>query len=569
MIKMKKSFRFIAIILSIAWLLFLFRTDSYYSIYLILGINSIYYYSISHKCITQTEISKEKKAAIIFSLLFSIMVTCGNYKIFINNIYALIFIFFGGLFVGVSLYMTLSSIINKILKKYQRNDTLNTKKLFLFLFSFFLILTIDLFYLFFVAYPGNVSTDSISQIKQIMTGVYSNHHPYWHTRLMGLFINLGISIFGNINAGIAFFSVFQILFVALCFSYIVLSVWQFTKSKKATIFSLIFIAFMPYNICYSCTLWKDVIFSMCVAVFITVLARIIRLDNSPVNYLILILSGIGFGLFRSNGWLALILSFIFICFFLKKGDKRIIIALSSVIILTGILRGPILKNLKVQSTESAESLSIPIQQISRVIYDGNDLSAEQEKLVNKLVTTNEIKTRYKPYISDPIKTIINTSKEKSNYLSEHKADYLKLWISVGLKYPGEYLKAWIDQTKGYWNGGYNYWVVASYVEKNSYGIQRIVKIPLFEVLFYYYLNLFNLPVIKLFTSIGFNIWLVMFIIIHGISNKNKTTLSLVPLIGIWGTLLVATPVFCEFRYIYCLFTTLPIIATFPFLLMDQ
>ena len=564
---MKKSFRFIAIILSIAWLLFLFRTDSYYSIYLILGINSIYYYSISHKCITQTEISKEKKAAIIFSLLFSIMVTCGNYKIFINNIYALIFIFFGGLFVGVSLYMTLSSIINKILKKYQRNDTLNTKKLFLF--SFFLILTIDLFYLFFVAYPGNVSTDSISQIKQIMTGVYSNHHPYWHTRLMGLFINLGISIFGNINAGIAFFSVFQILFVALCFSYIVLSVWQFTKSKKATIFSLIFIAFMPYNICYSCTLWKDVIFSMCVAVFITVLARIIRLDNSPVNYLILILSGIGFGLFRSNGWLALILSFIFICFFLKKGDKRIIITLSSVIILTGILRGPILKNLKVQSTESAESLSIPIQQISRVIYDGNDLSAEQEKLVNKLVTTNEIKTRYKPYISDPIKTIINTSKEKSNYLSEHKADYLKLWISVGLKYPGEYLKAWIDQTKGYWNGGYNYWVAASYVEKNSYGIQRIVKIPLFEVLFYYYLNLFNLPVIKLFTSIGFNIWLVMFIIIHGISNKNKTTLSLVPLIGIWGTLLVATPVFCEFRYIYCLFTTLPIIATFPFLLMDQ
>ena len=567
MIKMKKSFRFIAIILSIAWLLFLFRTDSYYSIYLILGINSIYYYSISHKCITQTEISKEKKAAIIFSLLFSITVTCGNYKIFINNIYALIFIFFGGLFVGVSLYMTLSSIINKILKKYQRNDTLNTKKLFLF--SFFLILTIDLFYLFFVAYPGNVSTDSISQIKQIMTGVYSNHHPYWHTRLMGLFINLGISIFGNINAGIAFFSVFQILFVALCFSYIVLSVWQFTKSKKATIFSLIFIAFMPYNICYSCTLWKDVIFSMCVAVFITVLARIIRLDNSPVNYLILILSGIGFGLFRSNGWLALILSFIFICFFLKKGDKRIIITLSSVIIFTGILRGPILKNLKVQSTESAESLSIPIQQISRVVYDGNDLSAEQEKLVNKLVTTNEIKTRYKPYISDPIKTIINTSKEKSNYLSEHKADYLKLWISVGLKYPGEYLKAWIDQTKGYWNGGYNYWVVASYVEKNSYGIQRIVKIPLFEVLFYYYLNLFNLPVIKLFTSIGFNIWLVMFIIIHGISNKNKTTLSLVPLIGIWGTLLVATPVFCEFRYIYCLFTTLPIIATFPFLLMDQ
>lgn len=76
---------------------------------------------------------------------------------------------------------------------------------------------------------------------------------------------------------------------------------------------------MPFNICYSCTLWKDVMFAGVVSVFITVLLRILRnIGDIKLNYILLFLSGVGFGVFRSNGWIALVLTFIVMLIFLRK-----------------------------------------------------------------------------------------------------------------------------------------------------------------------------------------------------------------------------------------------------------
>ena len=46
-------------------------------------------------------------------------------------------------------------------------------------------------------------------------------------------------------------------------------------------------------------------------------------------------------------------------------------------------------------------------------------------------------------------------------------------------------------------------------------------------------------------------------------NKNYL-MAYIPLLAIWATLLIATPVYSEFRYIYCLFTTLPVLSVIPF-----
>ena len=39
----------------------------------------------------------------------------------------------------------------------------------------------------------------------------------------------------------------------------------------------------------------------------------------------------------------------------------------------------------------------------------------------------------------------------------------------------------------------------------------------------------------------------------------------IPVVGVWLTLLIATPVYSEFRYIYCLFTALPLFCAVPFI----
>ena len=36
------------------------------------------------------------------------------------------------------------------------------------------------------------------------------------------------------------------------------------------------------------------------------------------------------------------------------------------------------------------------------------------------------------------------------YFKEHKAEYTKLWITLGLRYPKTYLMAWMKMTNGYW-----------------------------------------------------------------------------------------------------------------------
>ena len=59
-------------------------------------------------------------------------------------------------------------------------------------------------------------------------------------------------------------------------------------------------------------------------------------------------------------------------------------------------------------------------------------------------------------------------------------------------------------------------------------------------------------------SIGFNFWMILIITMYCIYKKQyRYMLTLVPIIILWLTNL-ASPVWCEYRYIYGMFTTMPI-----------
>ena len=62
----------------------------------------------------------------------------------------------------------------------------------------------------------------------------------------------------------------------------------------------------------------------------------------------------------------------------------------------------------------------------------------------------------------------------------------------------------------------------------------------------------------MFFSIGFAFWIVLFLLCYCIYKKNyKYILIFVPILALWLTNL-ASPVCGEFRYMYSLFTCLPI-----------
>ena len=103
---------------------------------------------------------------------------------------------------------------------------------------------------------------------------------------------------------------------------------------------------------------------------------------------------------------------------------------------------------EVEPGKYAYKVCMPLQQIARVITDGCELTEEETALLEKINTIDYIPENYQRGGADPMFAWVIYGDQQ--YLVEHQTEYLKLWLSVGLRYPGKYIEAFLDQTKGYW-----------------------------------------------------------------------------------------------------------------------
>ena len=231
-----------------------------------------------------------------------------------------------------------------------------------------------------------------------------------------------------------------------------------------------------------------------------------------------------------------------------------------VIALSIFLKYPVLKSLNVKQPDTIESLSIPAQQIARVIKDEKELTFEQKKLLSKVIDIKKIPVYYVSYFSDPIKDLVR-EKDNQEYLKEHSKEYLNLYIQLGLKYPQKYIEAWVDQTRGYWNSGYHFWRWADGVSNNDLGVYPIINSKFFDsALTLYLMEWQGSPIFTFFLSIGFMVWLlIMFVYKTAIYKRKDLFFIIVPPLLVITTLLIATPLYAEFRYAYAVSVTLPFI----------
>lgn len=335
-------------------------------------------------------------------------------------------------------------------------------------------------------------------------------------------------------------------------------------SKGWVTAALLVFALMPYHIIYSFTMWKDVLFGGVCLLFICALYRNIKnIGSVRTNIVTLIIGAFGTCLLRSNGYLALFLTFIILIMVLGKEHKNALLAVSAVLVVTFMMKHGLLSFLGVAQPDTAEFLSIPEQQIARLLVEEAELSEDEIAQISMVVDIDQVKREYLPYISDPVKDIVRNNGLK--YLDEHKTDYLKLWLRLGCRYPGVFIRAWVDQTKGYWNGGYDYWVVASGIEENSYGIHTTGKNNILEKgIDFAVRKFFNNSIFDLFRSIGLHVWIIVFAMTVMIVEKRKESVICVLLLALILTLLVSTPVFSEFRYAYAVFTSFPFVVLITF-----
>ncbi len=311
--------------------------------------------------------------------------------------------------------------------------------------AFILILWLPYFLRYF---PGLTTTDSNIQIYESL-GInnFTDHHPIVHTLLISIFIKLGKAV-NNLEFGVALYTIFQMIVMSAIFSYTVCYMAKKKIPLVVRILSLLFFALYPIHALFSQIMWKDIIFGGMILLFTIQTYEFITRKNEK-NYLFLIgytLIVIGTILFRQNGIYVVILMFIIMLITCKKKWKQVLITFGIAIVFCFGLKQIIFKALNVKKGEIREALSIPMQQIARVVkYHEAELSQDEIDEIHKFIKADNIGERYTATIADNIKDVFDSEAFLNN-----KGEFINLWLKLLVKHPKSYLEAFFSNNYGYY-----------------------------------------------------------------------------------------------------------------------
>lgn len=413
---------------------------------------------------------------------------------------------------------------------------------------------------FLYQYPGIMTPDSINQFEQVLHLIpYSNHHPWVHTLLIGVFYHLGYALTGNMVIAMSFYTFFQMCMLALSVAYLVNTMRQYQFKPAICLAAILFYALIPYHAVFSVTVWKDILFAASVMFFGCSMLRLME-KISLRTLTVFILSGTALCLFRSNGWYAFCLCLPFLLLYFRKKAVVFFPALLGIFAVALIIKFPVMKAFQVSSPDLIESLAIPTQQVTAVICNDRPLSDEQLGLIEQVVDLTYIKELYNPYYADNIKELVRAGNQ--DYLAAHKKEFFKLWLELGLSYPGDYLQAYIHQTYGYWYPDSFYLVAeAEGVSATKLGVSHtpLIRGPLVVKGKEIAIKLGGMvPLYGTLWSMGVICWIFIFCIGNAfVRNETKKLILYLPSAALLLTVLIATPVATEFRYVYFLVFGLP------------
>lgn len=333
-------------------------------------------------------------------------------------------------------------------------------------------------------------------------------------------------------------------------------------SKLLLSCSWLFFLTNPFIAQYGITLWKDILFSGAFLVFCTTLVEITlksRQNISRSTFAILTLSGLASALLRSNASLV-VLAALVIFFFAQREARRIILGAVSIIVIgLALISFPISSVLNVQKGHFAESVSLPLEQISYTILQDGNITDNSKEFLEKIRPLNKLGEAYRSNNANAIKFSPNFN---DAFLENHKAEFIFTWIEIGIANPGDYIHAWIDHSKVYWNvfsepsycygSGYNlggnkeisHNLASSVISKEQYAQYRNTFTSLFAPLF----------------NIGTLVWIALFALLMGLLKKDYgQLLCLSPFLLMWLTYLIAAPA-GDFRYMFSFHLALPLLA---------
>lgn len=505
------------------------------------------------------------KRSMIISLIFTLCFTLG--KVCFDNMYTTKNVFieyftFETLYLFIGIFLLFTLLISLILKKLETSNLVsesnfkNNKKLFIISF---IIIIICLIPYFLHSFPGLIAPDPIYQTQQFKhLTTLTDHHPVFHTIFLKICYAIGSIFSSNENVRASVSTIMQMIIMSGIYSYFIVFLNQHKINKKILIGLMLMFGLLPVYAFYSITMWKDVLFGGFFLLFMINVYTFIEKRNELkyyhfISFIILSLLVL---FFRNNALYMYLLFIPFILVYFKDKIKPFVISITIVLICFFVIKYPVFNYFGVEKSKSWEYLGMPIQQVGRMAFKDVKFTKEEKNIIEKFITVENLKSDYNPKVSDGIKFSLNLNQE---YFDSHNMEFLLLWKDLVIEHFDIAVESYLISTLGYWYPNLTNNAVELGVTDNDLGFYQQSLVPNSVGNFIDNLYSYNTPILSLQWNLGLMIWFTVILGVVCYRKNKKNLLCYIPIVGMWLTLMVASPVNGMLRYIFWLYTALPLL----------
>ena len=416
-------------------------------------------------------------------------------------------------------------------------------------------------------YPAITSPDSDDQIRQALgLKPLSNHHPVLLTLAIRLILSVTRLFTPSLQTGVGVCSFLQMITVTFVFAAVYERIRCHLENRLLRLIAFLWYAVYPVHMIFSVTLWKDILFSVCIPVLMLCLDAAEEDEagffSSGGKKAILFLSLALLPIFRHNGIAVTIILSIYMLFFFKTFRRQVLVICGGALITVGIWNLAVLPALNARSVESDLILSLLQQQAVRVLSrHREELPEEEISILEGYYNVPDIWMRYDPRIADSVKRHF-----LNDVFAEDPDGFFSVWKSWGLRYPADYFEAILHNNYGYWFPEVIY-PAASFGVWTKEPIEDLQYAPILKTgIIHGILDWFEnaryekTPLMPLLFSRGACWWIWLFCGIFCLYRAPRKFLLFLPGAVLWLSILIS-PLYCEYRYVYGLFTGLPLIMS--------
>ena len=430
-------------------------------------------------------------------------------------------------------------------------------------------------------FPGAFRYDATEEFNQLTTG-FRGDFPFLHSFLITGILSGVHALTGSYNAGIAVYTIAQMIFAAFLLARILCTLYKQHIHKGIIGGLCVYYALFPViHLLVTCTA-RDMLFSILLTYLMFLLYQLriggkkyMRSWKKIIELALVIVMTL---LSRNNNsGLLMPIALLVLCLVIIAGASRgtriraLILSGASIgcYVILSLLLSWYCQPYIAARTNSA--LTLCSQSIARAYLEEKESWTEEETATLQKYMKTEV-LNYTPENGDSTKWNLQIKEGETG-------DFLVFWAKMGLKYPSAYLNAILANTRQMWYpsavvDGYQEYNIASYAnyDKSYFSFRDYIsspgeRIPMLSAVqkFYEQIGLMftfeKIPVISMLFSIGFQFWFLLNTLFYASYRRCKHLLLPLAVLLIY-TLVSAFVPLVLLRYFSALFLAFPLLLAF-------